>query len=342
MSSPLVFLLWCIIFGVHATNDSIPPCISHLHKRSQETRNPVCTHNDTYCGEWTDKKWNPVGCKYREFSGEDARKCLGNRTIGCIGDSQMRHLCNGLVYILYDMTIEDEFVDPTLNHNLFDYVSGDMFENVDKVMFPDTYRAVAPKKFIQEFNDYTWQVQIWNIFNQTLTNRHIHEMFENKYLNANKLPSAVNITKLKPIDFALWNNGFHDIKQFSTEPYGENFYNFFVKQYIALKDTAKYPVVWTSMNTECMEKKRFYASQYQYQVKLVDEANYYTHKRMKEERLPYFDATSVLRTTEEQKCIASHDGVHVNIWVAITTAQMLLNHLCDEDNNWVGGVESFK
>ncbi len=57
------------------------------------------------------------------------------------------------------------------------------------------------------------------------------------------------------------------------------------------------------------------------------------------DKLPYFDAASVLRSP--QRCEVQGDGVHVQMWVDIVRAQILLNHLCDENNEWVGGIESF-
>ena len=54
-------------------------------------RKPTCL-NSTYCGEWRNNFFYPIGCEYRNISSSDARKCIGNRTIQFIGDSMIRDL----------------------------------------------------------------------------------------------------------------------------------------------------------------------------------------------------------------------------------------------------------
>jgi hypothetical protein len=38
-----------------------------------------CLNNDTYCGDWDlkNRKYIPNNCYYRDFTGEQARKCIG-------------------------------------------------------------------------------------------------------------------------------------------------------------------------------------------------------------------------------------------------------------------------
>lgn len=77
----------------------------------------------------------------------------------------------------------------------------------------------------------------------------------------------------------------------------------------------------------------------QHQVNMVEDANLYVREELSKRKLPYFDAASVLRTP--LRCNVSADGVHVQMWVDIVRANILFNHLCDANNNWVGGVDSF-
>ena len=68
------------------------------HNHANLTR--PCRNNDTDCGFWVDKWWHPHGCSYRHVTSENARKCVGNRTLACIGDSQIRDICQAVVDLL--------------------------------------------------------------------------------------------------------------------------------------------------------------------------------------------------------------------------------------------------
>ncbi len=75
---------------------------------SMKVRNRLtCIDDDTNCGVWVDRSWIPNSCKYRDVSGDDARRCMANKTVACVGDSQMRDLCLGLTHILYDVTVDE-------------------------------------------------------------------------------------------------------------------------------------------------------------------------------------------------------------------------------------------
>ncbi len=69
------------------------------------------------------------------------------------------------------------------------------------------------------------------------------------------------------------------------------------------------------------------------------DANYFIHKRLHEEKLPYWDAANMLRTPDI--CDVSSDGLHVKLWVDIMRARQLLNFLCDDDWNWIGRADAF-
>ena len=69
------------------------------------------------------------------------------------------------------------------------------------------------------------------------------------------------------------------------------------------------------------------------------DANRFVHNKLRELKLPYFDAAAVLRSP--QRCELSYNGLHVKMWVNIERVKMLFNHLCDEELNWVGTVDRF-
>ena len=69
------------------------------------------------------------------------------------------------------------------------------------------------------------------------------------------------------------------------------------------------------------------------------EANYVTRKKLRYAGLPYYDSAMSMRSPEV--CNLTADGFHVKMWVDLVRAQMLLNHLCDENHNWVGSEQRF-
>lgn len=75
------------------------------------------------------------------------------------------------------------------------------------------------------------------------------------------------------------------------------------------------------------------------QAPAVNDANWYTHKRLREMRQPFFDLSYTLKVP--QMCELLDDGVHFNRWAEIINAKILLNYLCDDDWNWVGSLKPF-
>ena len=72
------------------------------------------------------------------------------------------------------------------------------------------------------------------------------------------------------------------------------------------------------------------------QASMFEEINSYVRTQMRgtneSEKLPYFDAAEVLRSPS--RCHVTADGLHVKMYVDLVRANILFNHLCDEDNNW--------
>ncbi len=340
----VILFVCCGLLLHHVSSESTskPYCISHYegetadlkvhHRKRQNHAN--CQKNDTYCGEWKDRTWNPVGCHYRDVSVDNARKCMTNRTIACIGDSQIRDLCANLAQFLSGITVEQ-----AENHQYRPEVQ--MFTVADKfpllesrpgeVALDPRNHIVFPSQKIRDETNYTWQVQIYFYVETPVIRDHVMDVLSNRLVSSR----GPGVPEVKQIDFALWNVGAHEPKLFSEAPAGPKVYEHFVKQWLRYRNQTNIPTVWMSMNQRCEVKHH---QQYKYQAELINDSNYYLHERLKREGLPYWDAASVQRTPD----FCSHtDGVHVLQWVDVVRAQILLNHLCDEDWNWVGGIETF-
>lgn len=325
----------------HHDNHHRPDTLPHIekirrcggHKHASMTR--PCALNDTDCGAWSmkDRYWHPLSCKYQDISSEEARKCLGNRTLAFIGDSQIRDIAVGVAMFLLGQTLMD-----APDHK-FDY-KGDLELNGTRVPdFPDWKNVVGhnkngyifPQREVAAAKGYTWQVQIWNLFR----NEFIHNQVD-QVLN-NSMPARFPL--LRPIDLAFWAHGLHDYGWFNTPPYGERFFSQMPTMWLNTRKKYPVPSIWVSMNPECRPLIQYKLSNMDLQALMVEELNWYTNKRMLEEKLPYWDAGAVLRSP--QRCNVSDDGVHVKMYVDIMRAKMLFNHLCDGEMNWRGSPNMF-
>mmetsp|Transcript_2340 Transcript_2340/g.4930 ORF Transcript_2340/g.4930 Transcript_2340/m.4930 type:complete len:340 (-) Transcript_2340:96-1115(-) len=303
-----------------------------------------CAKNDTYCGDWVGRKYIPNNCKYREFTNEQARQCVGSRTIACIGDSIIRDMCIGLAMYLSGEKVEEgldyKFDRKAEIHTHYtnatkigSFSSWSLNkDNYNGLLFPKVDGDVKP--------DWKWQVQVWELHaNVYLYDHHVEDVLMNKM--------AHHMPELHPIDFAFWGHGLHDWGWFDTHPHGARFYDAIVSIWKRVRDTVPTPVVWTPINPHCLEldplaQRSFFENRpggFAKQVHMAHEANYYTRKALREEGLPYYDSAAPLRSP--QICNVSSDGVHVKMWVDLVRAQIMLNHLCDENYNWVADISRF-
>jgi hypothetical protein len=205
-------------------------------------------------------------------------------------------------------------------------------DNYNGLLFPKVDNVAA--------TPFLWQVQVWELHcNAYLHDHHVQDVLMNKMKRENPL--------LRHIDFAFWSHGLHDYGWWDSPPYGQRYFDTIVSQWVRVREEVPTPVVWTSINPHCLaldplasrsfmqHKKGGFAVQTQ----MVEEGNFITHAKLRELKLPYWDAAAPLRSP--QRCDVSSDGVHVKMWVDLVRAQMMLNHLCDEDNNWVGDINRF-
>ena len=303
----------------------------HCGGLDHSTLTRPCRNNDTDCGQWNDKWWNPYNCHYRDVTPDHARKCIGNRTLACIGDSQIRDTCLALVYLLLGIFNEKD----TMLMGKFDRRSSDMDNYgtiIDDVPFwklnvpPHNHNGyIFPKPFNSSFTEHKWQLQMWSLFRREfMYGGQAVDIIKNRMVNATQ--------NLRPIDFVLWNYGLHDYGWFQEPPRGQRYYDALVKSdFVNNIPNAKMPMVWVSMNQNCKAKMREEELKRD-QAGMVTDANAYVNMKFLQSKLPYWDADAVLRT--DSSCERSADGVHVNMYVDMMRAKMLLNHLCDHNWNW--------
>ena len=89
------------------------------------------------------------------------------------------------------------------------------------------------------------------------------------------------------------------------------------------------PNIWVSFNNQCPQKNPYAPDN---QALRIEEVNKYMKNYTLFERIPYWDASAALRTTD--RCGLLDDIVHVKRYVDIMRAKMLFNHLCDENMVW--------
>ena len=340
MSLSLIYLLFIVAVAVQlvvvASSGDLPLCTD------ASIRLKPCANNDTYCGDWKGRVYTPNNCRYREISNEDARKCIANRTIACIGDSIIRDMCVGLAMYLSGEKVEE---GPDFKFDKKAEISSH-FTNATKIgdfkswrLNKDNYNGILfPMVSNGSTTDWKWQVQIWELHcNRYLHDHHVQDVLMNKMGRENPL--------LRHIDFAFWGHGLHDYGWFDQHPYGQRFFDTIVKQWIKVREEVSTPVVWTPINPHCLAHDPMAASNthreggFERQTHMAAEGNYVTNKLLREQGLPYYDSAGPLRSP--QICNISSDGVHVKMWVDLVRAQIMLNHLCDEDNNWVGDTSRF-
>lgn len=296
-----------------------------------------CFQNDTYCGRWKQGRvWVPHRCNYRHVTSENARKCLGNHTIACMGDSIVRDICQAVIRLL----LEKPDAPQMTKQGKFDHHAMDMYgTRIDDVPWWQhnvpafNYNGyIYPQPFNTSFASHTWQLQLWNFFGRIYSKSpQVDDVLTNRMVNASQ--------GIRPIDFMLWGVGLHDYGFFINPPRGENFLqNIIGRYYIKRRAIMKYPVVWVPMNKNC---PRLLGAKYvkRDQHGMVDEANYYANRYFSQNKFPYWDADAVLRHT--LTCVLSADGVHVQMYVDNMRAKMLFNHLCDEEWNWRTNVQDY-
>ena len=329
-----VTLLSClfVLLGQHllAAAEHAPACIGSGHHPR------ICDKDDTMCGVWKGKVWHPTNCRYRDISSADARKCMRNRTLACIGDSMIRNMCMGVGFFLSGQSPEDGgdlSFDERAKKEGYDWTHSTKMEH--GYILPTTEDAVK--------NKWDWQVQVWELHSNSL----IREGRVEKVLS-NKMPHHLPGSGLRNIDFALWAHGINDYGWFDTAPYGEKFFEQMTGQWLRIRTKMPVPSVWVSMNSNCKEiytpDALYMGSWIDDEKKLrgfhmIEDSNYVVHKKLVEQGVPYFDAAAPIRSP--QRCNVSYNGLHVKMWVDIVRAKILFNHLCDDNNEWVGSVDRF-
>jgi len=301
-----------------------------------------CKSNDTYCGDWSipERAFIPNNCRYREVTNEQARKCVGNRTLAFIGDSIIRDIGVGVALFLAGERVEEGLdikFDKKADVDTY-------FTNATKIgpiaswkINKDNYNGLLFPKVSDAHPDWQWQVQVWELHsNHYLHQGNVHSVLSNKMPHYNKL--------LHNIDFAFWQHGLHDYGWWDSPPYGQRYFDTIVKQWVEMRSQVPVPVVWVSMNHHCVKMNPHpvgadIPGAFKKQSDMVIAGNFVTAQKLRQMGLPYWDANRPLRSPDN--CMVQGDGVHVKMWVDLVRAKMLFNHLCDEDFNWVGDISRF-
>jgi hypothetical protein len=197
-----------------------------------------------------------------------------------------------------------------------------------------------PKHEIGLKHDWKWQIQSWMLYSNEYLLSNVDGRSNVERVMTNDLTGHEDNPYVKKIDLAFWSHGLHDWGWWDRPPYGERYFKTIVQHWqrlYQLKGTV--PSVFISMNNECIDKivnGMLSHERKATQFDMVEDAIFYMNTKMREEKLPYWDATSVLRTPE--RCEHSDDGVHVKSYVDILRAKMLFSYLCDENMNWRSDV----
>ena len=209
-----------------------------------------CANNDTYCGNWFGRQYTPNNCKYREITNEQARMCVGERTIACLGDSIIRDMCVGLAMYLAGEKVEEgseEQYHKILDNHQTRYMNSTKIGWVrswkanrpghNAFVFPKVNEATGPSPF-------KWQVQVWEQQRNPLVVAHAEDILSGKVRKEHPV--------LRSVDFAFWGHGLHEQPLWNTSPHGDLFYENIVSHWIDIRKRVQVPLVWTSINPHCL------------------------------------------------------------------------------------------
>lgn len=196
-------------------------------------------------------------CPYRQFTSEQARKCLFNKTLLFTGDSQIRDL--GVAVGLF---LQGQTVAASPDHK-FDKKGDEIWQNCTKIPYfyswgkknrrgPNDYNGyLFPKhEFAQKHPDWNWQVQVWEIYaNEMIHAGSLEDVLFNRMMRENN-----ETIRFRRIDLGFWNHGLHDWGWWDSPPFGHNYFKTMVSQWIAMRVKVPTPTVWVSLNNNCRQK----------------------------------------------------------------------------------------
>jgi hypothetical protein len=240
-------------------------------------------------------------------------------------------MCNGIGMFLSGADLRDApdvKFDRHSEMNLSYAMATKFFDFKSWTKNKDGYNGLIYPKVDANPNKWTWQVQSWLLINDVLLDEHrLEDVLTGEMTKQNK--------DLHKIDFAFFNYGLHQQELWNTPNIGQKYFDHFVTRWLETRKTSPIPLVWASINEFCPSmNKRYPAAVFNRQVNMVKEANAYTRTKLRAQKVPFYDLAAPLRSLE--LCQVSADGFHVKMWVDFVRAQIMFNHLCDEQNNWRG------
>jgi len=126
-----------------------------------------CLSNDTNCGQWIDRFFHPTSCYYQDISPEQARKCLGNRTLAFIGDSFIRDIATGVLNLLTGKYSLQSAPNEKFEFRRQISKRGDPIPHFQqwKQNNPSGHNGyILPKNTTSRKNNWNWQIQYWSLY----------------------------------------------------------------------------------------------------------------------------------------------------------------------------------
>ncbi len=79
-------------------------------------------------------------------------------------------------------------------------------------------------------------------------------------------------------------------------------------------------------------------------ARMINDINHYVLNITRASGLPYFDSALPFRVDlvgTSRKCHLIDSDINTKMWVDIMRAKIFLNHVCDDDMNWIGSTDRF-
>lgn len=224
-----------------------------------------------------------------------ALKCLRNKSLAFIGDSQIRDISYTLAQFLITGTVSNE--TSKVGKDVRDLFTTGKFRVSS---FPQNFakkreRDNSEKEFANE--KYNWNIDVYH-----------HHFQHHRWNDIKVILKQMN----HKYEFVFINMGLHE-KHLLPQQHVE-------KHVSPIADLPK-NVIWLPMNAECTEKHNR-----ENQSEIVEKANELAFTFLRNSSRRFFDVNQIIPKTKI--CEYSYDGVHNQFWVVQIQARVLLNQVC--------------
>jgi len=252
------------------------------------------------------REFIPLDGKLRLLPSKKARKCLQNKTIAFIGDSQIRDLGFAMAEFLNGKQSWNG-KDDKIHRNYYKQFE---IKGEDFLTFPNENFPYVPHHSSSFRKEENWEILLYHNFIRDSNFDKMEEVFLNKYRNH---------------DLIFISFGVHQARVLEKDAYEYKNFLFPLLKYWYHQEKDMPPVVWLPQNPECAEiLNPLYAEK---QPKIMEMANNIANRLFRQK--PYLDIAHLVKF---QLCALSADGLHMKQWTDISRAKLILNEICDE--NW--------